>query len=85
VDAILGAEEFSCPTMLAPAVHEVERWADALEQRVRRERPALASPSQRRQYRLVWHGAKIDPDQSNLMFPGSGSIAGDAVFHAGVR
>lgn len=85
VDEILGSEEFCDPEILVPARYQVERWAGAVEARVKRERPELLTgEGRRRQYKITWREGRIDPDYSSLTFLNTGVISNDATFTAEV-
>lgn len=88
VAELLAAEELRNPVALAPAVNQVEAWVEALEARVRRERPELVlgdvhGIARRRRYKLVWKAGEIDPDYSSLTFPGVSYSGGDPTFVVG--
>jgi hypothetical protein len=97
LSAIIDSEEFLNPEALTPAVFTIERWAAAVEGKVRRERPDLLWGEREiaggavgdfvprpRRYRISWSDGKLDPDNSSLSFPGASSIFNDPTFTAEV-
>jgi hypothetical protein len=47
LDAVLNSEEFQNPEALTPAVFVIEKWAEAVEAKIRREHPELLSKGDR--------------------------------------
>jgi hypothetical protein len=80
LDEILSDEHFTNAEILAPARHVVEGWAAAVEARIQRERPELASRELRRRYRLSWRNGHLDASNCSVTFVGAGHAAGDPVF-----
>lgn len=83
LDDVLSEEHFTNAEILAPARHVVEGWAAAVENRIRRERPDLASGKLRRMYRLSWRNGNLDFSNSSVTFVDANYAAGDPVFTVG--
>jgi hypothetical protein len=83
LDDVLSEEHFTNAEILAPARHVVEGWAAAVENRIKRERPDLASGKLRRMYRLSWHNGNLDFPNCSVTFVGANYSCGDPVFTVG--
>jgi hypothetical protein len=83
IDALFQDEVFHDSGYFAPATFQVESWAEAVEGKVRHERPDLIRVKNR-QYEIVWRGTELDTTDSTLRFPVSFLGSGDTVFTAEV-
>lgn len=83
LDDVLSEEHFTNAEILAPALHVVEGWAAAVENRISRERPDLASGKLRRMYRLSWRNGNLDSSNCSVTFVGANYATGDPVFTVG--
>ena len=83
LDEVLSQEHFTNAEILAPARYLIEDWAAAVEARIKRERPDLASGKLRRLYRLSWRNGNLDFPNCSVTVVGANYSTGDPMFMVG--